>query len=441
MTTAYAPLETEKRIKFDAIVWVLLLCGALSGQTVNLIGLIYLSEIFLPLVAIWLLATRGDKGLFSDQLVLFIIVLQIISLLGFVVSDFAVGSIPERYLRGWARLIFLISNTVALLAIARHDKKYLWAFIFGIAVGLVVSPILRGIPISDWKLSYGFPIGLATLCLACCLPVRIIAILAAVLGVVSIALDSRILGATLIVTAAIVFSKSKRHAPGKNKASQYVKLAVIGAIGAGLIAFVIAQTNDVYKERREGSNNGREAGISVAIKAILESPLLGYGSWTQSEKFARLLVAEQMEKMNAQQKLEMQDRVLASGDKLTEFYPHSQVLQVWVEGGIVGALFFIVFGYLLVKYLYWYAVNRAVDRYLPVFFFLLIGGIWEWIASPFAGITRVNIAIALAIIYVSYLERRETVATGQTDKNSRSDQVLPVPQAATPYTVLQRKRA
>ena len=86
--------------------------------------------------------------------------------------------------------------------------------------------------------------------------------------------------------------------------------------------------------------------------------------------------------------------------------PHSQILQAWVEGGALGIAFFGLYGWRLIGTIHWYVWKKLPDVLTPLSLFLVVSGFWSLLASPFLGIARIDIAMAVGAIAISIHERR-----------------------------------
>jgi O-antigen ligase len=166
--------------------------------------------------------------------------------------------------------------------------------------------------------------------------------------------------------------------------------AVLTAISYGLSTFSDEET----LTRRSESNAGRAAGIEVGIIAVARSPIIGYGSWTENRELAELFLKKQREYGGDKQ---YRERAGAF------FSPHSQVLQAWVEGGILGAAFFAFLLYQVVRSARWTVKFRPLDSLTPLLLNFLLFGAWALLMSPF-GSSRLAIATLAAIVLMLRVE-------------------------------------
>jgi O-antigen ligase len=85
--------------------------------------------------------------------------------------------------------------------------------------------------------------------------------------------------------------------------------------------------------------------------------------------------------------------------------PHSQLLQAWAEAGLLGLMFFLYFGRLLVQGLWLLVFRRPLDVMTPLYLYYLLVGAWNLLLSPFTNLHRFDIGLALIIIIQVLRER------------------------------------
>jgi O-antigen ligase len=96
------------------------------------------------------------------------------------------------------------------------------------------------------------------------------------------------------------------------------------------------------------------------------------------------------------------------------FAPHSQILQAWFEGGILGAAFFIVLLWQLLTGLHVTIMSRTYDALSAVFAYVLLLQLWDLFMSPFGGDHRMEIAmavVAVVLLRIHWPERRQVRST------------------------------
>jgi O-antigen ligase len=104
--------------------------------------------------------------------------------------------------------------------------------------------------------------------------------------------------------------------------------------------------------------------------------------------------------------------------KAESILPHSQLLQAWVEGGFLGALFFLIYGRQLLLALLWLGLRHVPGRLTPLYLLFVVSGLWNLAASPFLGAHRINIACAVAAVALLARERKLAMRTNSGAKQA-----------------------
>jgi hypothetical protein len=376
----------------DWIAIATFVCGLTAARMVNLVGEVYVAELLLPQLAILVMvASRNTHHSTRNPAFGVLVQAAVLMLAGYIVSDLYRDTNPAQFLRGWARTIVLTLDFLALTAVVLRDKRYFWWFVFGFAVGALIQLKIRGVPLTDaagWKFGYSTPLGYLMGALSCFLPVKLASLAFAGLGVFNVYMDFRIGGAICLMVACALWFRSS-GAVGLTLA-QSMRLIVAVGIAATILVAALVFTQEIYKSRREQSNQGREAGLVVAMRGIAESPLAGYGSWPTDPWLVTLYRTEARE--GGVSEIELR--------KVGMFSAHSQMLQAWIEGGILAAFFWFVYGYWLIRAAAYSALFRPLDACSPVFLFILLYGIWDLIMTPFSSPSRLPIAMGIAIICI-----------------------------------------
>lgn len=369
-------------------------CGTSIGVKLDIVGDLYLLEVLLVLLVVQCILSRGLGRGFVPSVFLGFFAAGVVTFFGYLLSDLIAANEPWQYLKGWGRVALLIIDTAALMLLAAHGRQNLWWLAVGIGVGGVVTLVAGGVPFTKWKLGYGEYVTILVVTLAPLLPAFLATIVIAAFGVGCMFADYRSLGAAcLAVAAAMLWQRMQsRGSVGK----RLLPVIVVAGVAMVAIAALLSFTQDQYSERRQQSNVGRYVGLVIAWRAISESPLIGYGSWAADERFGRMFKAEV-------DKIDHDSTRFARVRK--SLLPHSQFLQAWIEGGILGVAFFLLYGVRIVGAVHWFAMQRKLDPLVPAFLFFLVAGFWNLLASPFLGFMRIYIAIAVAVVAVAASER------------------------------------
>ena len=393
-------------------------CGLSATYAVEIVGRVYLAELVLPLIGLIVALTARPGGLTASR-EFWLIVLALLAMLGgYLLSDLIANTPEAQSLKGLGRVLFVITDFVALAYIVAADRANLRWFVLGLGLGgLAVSRFVDHMPMMSpfgWKFGYA-PAAIFTLAAVVYSMPRTLATAAfVVLGVLSMMLDARAYSGLCLLLAAMLWTRAERKSSKPAGKAGYVKLAMGAAVALGLVFFLLKSTEDSWtQERRAQSSVGRFLYLRIGAEAILGSPLIGYGSWGQSRDIA-----------------EVEKKVLTEsndphvrGNEITgnALSMHSQILQAWLEGGLGAGWFFLLYGFLLVKAARYLLVARAWDALSPAMMFIVFNGLWHSIMSPFTAVHRVDIAMACVVVVALAMER----AMAKRGRRSESDAVRP----------------
>lgn len=367
-----------------------LVAGAASGWTVTVFGELYGSEIVLPVVAALAFAFRAPRAPYG-ALHRAYVVAAVLMLVGYVLADLVAGTEPSRYLRGWARVATVLVSFISLAAIAARDRDALWWYGAGLAVGPLGRLVAEGaspLEPTAWKLGFAGPVAMLACVVAGRLPRPAAAGGIALLGLFNALHDNRALGVVLLLVAGATWALG---VPRERRAALGLRLAVATAVCVAAGLYAVVATQSAFTERQAVSNAERFAALRIGLEAIAASPLVGYGSWGQgTEEYGR----------------ELYDATLASrlaagdagGDDAGPgfFTPHSQLLQAWIEGGVFAASLFVTlvvgFGWTLA-----HLATRAAGLLTPLTVYAVVQGSWDCFMSPFLGVHRLTIPLAMVL--------------------------------------------
>jgi hypothetical protein len=366
-----------------------------------------LAELLLPILGLAALSQRGAQGVLRDRAFLSLFGALLLTLAGYVASDLAAQSSAEQYLRGWGRTALVLTDFVALALLIGAQRQTLWWFAFGMGLGRMLSlRLLMHEPLAMWKFAHDYtfgyaePVTLVVIALGSFLRPRTTALMLAGVGLYSIRWDFRIQSAVCIVLAVVLWMRAGRAA-GRVRRAAMARLAIAAGVVAIVLWGALQLTSDsTLEQRREVSDIGRSFGKVFALKAIVNSPLLGYGSWSSNPDFLRL------------QKEALAEVAGANADRYAQTISdrssvvHSMLLQAWVEGGLLGTAFFFVLCAMLLRRLRWLLLARQLDPLYPYLLYFSLYGLWHSVMSAFAAPLRLQIALAAAAVVCLALEQR-----------------------------------
>ena len=322
-----------------------------------------------------------------------------VTFLGYFISDLYRNNAPQDFLRGWARLFSLAIDLLGVAMLVSVRRSNFWLLLFGYGAGGVLVLLQQQVPFSLWKLGYAEPATAAVIASVCLMrSVGWQSMVLIITGLANIWLDYRSMAAFVMIVALVLWLNRWSQRGGvKVVGLLMISLLAVGAVGGAYYA-----SQGQFSERRHASNSGRLSNAIVGFSAILESPLIGYGSWGRDTRFAKLYAA-----VNARMQ-KTEESALYDFDAIRQatIVAHSQLLEAWIEGGMLGIAFFLVYLFWLLKGLHAlvFRVRHAV--LLPLLAFCMINGLWALFMSPFKGLTRFTIAFAcLAAVIACQLAR------------------------------------
>jgi hypothetical protein len=326
-----------------------------------------------------------------------------------IVTDLLRRSAPEDYLRGWFKIFLLLANfTVVWLVACRGWRRFV-LYSAGVAIGPILgfyaSPDPQAI-LAPWKFALGVPVTLlAALCisflargssLAVILPMTALAILDAYEDVRSLA------GFTILAAIFAVFHMSSPRTKRRPRGARLAFLVL--AITCGLWGFLQIYSHYAkqgvfgeYAQRKLAAQTSGTGGlllggrseILASSQAILDSPLLGHGSWPRDPIYVAILAQRREElgyKDVDQSNVRSQDDLIPT---------HSYLFGSWVEAGLAGGLFWLFFLFFTIHSLL--KVSSSLPL-LPFFAFGAIQQIWDTLFSPLGMPTRILAPFLMAAI-------------------------------------------
>ena len=382
-------------------VWAFTL-PAVSFLEITIIGRLFVTEILLLAMLPWLWRTRD-----RPPLPRWFVGLWAGWLLSQIVTDVVVGSAFRDFARGWAGIVFTLTNFAGILVLVSTPRR---ARLF--AVGLAMAGFLGFLfvphpnaALDPWKWGLAVPVGLVVAAglsgrLGARLPWLTVAAFVA-LGALSVMLGYRSFGGISLLAAgylslSAVVSRQKRAANHSTLRAVLglvflaaAGLAVLGVYSAAASQGLLGQTAQAKYANQAGAFGailgGRPEAL-VSTQAILDSPVLGHGSWARDPVYAKLLA----------------ERQKALGYEVTREYvgtdlipAHSYLLGAWVWAGFLGAVFW--FGVATVAL--WLLANlyRLRVDVAPLLVFSAMLLLWDIAFSPYGLSARITAPYGLAL--------------------------------------------
>jgi hypothetical protein len=383
-------------MRFPASVSVAGLFAFLAGlghvHKINVVGEVYLMELALPVAA--LAALGGVRTVARSRMFWALLGTLALSLLGYILSDTIRDNPPSQYLKGWGRIGILATDFICLAILACRDRATLWWLALGIGIGGVgYLRLVQHLPLPVWKFGYAEPMTLLCAALAAFVPRRWAAAGFVVLAIMSMKYDFRIHSGICLFIAGVLWLRAPRPTEPLRLGAQFVKIAMASVIGVVTLSVLLHSTDSEWHQQRRGTSSAnRELGLQIGVEAIKVSPWIGVGSWGGSQEI--LEISRRLGR-------EREDRdkfvLMESGSAMAT---HSELLQAWVEGGILGAAFFLFYGTCLIAFLSRHVLSRSLDVATPVLLYFHAYGLWNLLMSPFAATTRIQIALSATVVLV-----------------------------------------
>ena len=386
--------QTSKTNSSILISMLVFLCGFFSWHKTNVIGELYSTEIAIFVSAMVILIFKKQPLQIDVKLFFKYLLFGFLLLIGYMISDL-IGQTPvNMYLRGWGRVALLLTDMIAMTVIFGVQRNTIIWFFLGMAIGNISILLITGqLNMNTFKFYWALPIIQIICCIFPLFSIRLTSLALISVGLTYILFDYRSAGAVAIINGSMLFLNSRKNFTQ----IKILPLLIIGGLAALAIKSTLEITSDKLETRRATSSVSRFTAIKIGTQAIIDSPLIGNGSWgNNTEKYARALYEETKDEMR---------KLGQHVEKGSIFVSHSQIIQGWMEGGLLAASFFIFYGYWLIKSAQLVLLRMPANRYTALYGFNLLLGLWHLFMSPFNGDHRINIAcyiaICISIIYQS----------------------------------------
>lgn len=356
------------------------------------------------------------RGLFKGELTSAAKLVQpfvgilVLAIFGEILVDLWHGSSVISSLKGFSLILFTLINLFALIILTKFDPVNIHIAIFGFAAsGLASFFIQPGTYARSeiWKFGIGYPLILMVFCLLSLRKIRlkkfVIVSLIIFLSVLSLFLGARSLALVTFLT--VFFVRNEVNVKkGKFSYSVIVILLLLGAVGLFSNAYSSLAKNGTLGDKAQakyisqtatGNNiiiNSRSE-LLFAGRAIVDSPILGFGSYSEMNPNLRTKILTFLTENNIYYDLAPINRTY--GNRIPV---HSMILQWWLWFGILGLLFPLK---LLINFIK--AISIIGEPVL--YYYLVISGIWNVLFSPYGEAGR--ILVPLTIIAVN--SRRKTM--------------------------------
>ena len=388
--------------------------GLTCTFTVHLIGEIPVAEILIVMALPVLLVVRRVNYLRPGMLPIYgFLVLWLLNLL---ITDIWRSTPTIDWIRGDANLLFFALDLLALSALVSNNQRRQVIFLGAYGVGALLSarfqPSLATID-EPWKFGYAAGTNVLIALLSCYFFGRRNYLLTGMLmgGIILVNLLENFRGPVLttLVAIALVLPVIPQRIgqltvlPKKGSLANIVVLiglAVIAGTAADeLVQFVTQhdllkdralQKNQVQSQSAGGLLLGGRPEILVSSQAVLDSPILGHGSWARDFKYIEMMY-DIRSRWGFRTPLDYEEEY-----SLGVIPTHSHLMGAWVQAGIFGAIFW--------GYMFW-QVGKGLIRLSalrpalsPVLAVMLTSFLFDILFSPFASTRRMTEGFLIIIL-------------------------------------------
>ena len=363
-----------------------------------------------------------------------LIVLGSFWLISQIVTDVVRHTVFADYARGWSNIgLTLVSFCVLCTLLYGRPRRFVI-----VGWGLVLADLISFFFLPDdlaidypWKFGLSGPVTLAVALLASRQGIgpRQQTMMMGTLGILNILLGARSIGGISLTVALYLgltqFMRKKTVGKTKMKTSLKVAVAISIAIGtfgifwvyqyAALSGILGTDARDKYEEQSSGRYGvllGGRTELLSTIPAIIDSPILGHGSWAKDPVY---LIAEQQ----ALALLGYRGAGKLSPEDLKEglIPAHSYLLGAWVNAGIIGAVFWGWVWLLTVKALV--RIYPGAARLLPLMAYFGFSLLWDILFSPFGLDRRSQVPYCLLLIITYYEMSMRSAVQAKADSIRR----------------------
>jgi hypothetical protein len=402
-----------------------LVVGCTASFTIHFVGELYFAEMLLVALLPVFLVLRGKRTLRPELKVFYS--LMGLWLLGLVISDAYNHTNTVDRLRGAALIVFFAFNVLCFSMLLGENEKRKVIFLVGLTAGALAAVKLQPSPAFEaypWKFGYSFGVIQLVMLLASYFYGRkkyvVSALLIIGICLVNLLLNYRSPVLDILVAFVLVYPIVPEHIGGvqllpRNDVARLLILAILamaaGETASAMVNFVTraGYLNEEAQAKNEAQLQGKNLLLGgrpefvIGLRAALDSPIVGHGSWAKSVTYYEMLYDALVE--SGEQEEQVGGDILSDeGDPLIP--GHSAIVTAWVWAGIAGLIFWLYMTWFILRGIARVALLRPPVA--PYLMWLLISTWWDIFFSPFAGSRRI-IAAALVVFVADLMKRKASL--------------------------------
>lgn len=389
----------------------LFVAGASVAVDVPIMGRVFGPDVLCSIGLLVLLMGRSGRNATREMNLVLVVVA--VWLFGAIMTDLIKATAFEDLVRGWSKIFFFTITFVFLYLATEGKLLRITLFLLGLGVGdlLTLAHQQDDFFLAEpWKFGFGPPITLFIMVFISTLSFRRlvglwgqVAVIAA-LASLNLVLNSRSVFGLLLASASIGalaevlgwFLRGKRLPKPVFAATlvgafvfcQSVASVYGWAASSGILGPEALEKYEVQTQGGMGILLGGRAESLVSTQAIMDSPIIGHGSWARDYSYVSLYI----------QALEQRGVPIIGDPYSSGLIPsHSFLLGSWVEFGILGAIFWIYVLALCGRALY--SLFHIPDWCRPFVTFVLLSLMWDVLFSPFGAQQRFLVPAEMCIVF------------------------------------------
>ena len=379
----------------------------------SVVGRIFVPELILIGLLPFLLMTRGR--LLADPLPRTFLMLAALWLASQVLTDLIRETDFRDYSRGQAKIVFTAANFCALYLLLYGSRRRLVLFALGLAVGGYLSFHLNPSIFTEahpWKFGIGPAVALLAALIPLWPPIRQVPFLPALpllaVSAYSMAVGFRSMAgiallASLYVLTQQIAGRRRRMPVAFSLGRTLLFVAAVTALTPAVLALYEQAVARGYVSERAWRTHERQASgsfgvllggrseIYTAARAVMESPIIGHGSWAKDAGHAARFLELRL--------LGYDLRPLSRLD--SDLIPtHSHLMGGWVEAGILGAVFWLWVLFLTFRVLS--SLYRVREPLGPLIAFVGFVILWDVVFSPFGAERRLTVSFNVVLMMFAW---------------------------------------
>ncbi len=384
--------------------------GALCAIKVNVIGEVYVGEFLAAAYALAMLSTLRIERAYASFLGL-----TLMWAFAQALSDLSNGTPLNSSIKGvLAPGVFFLTVFAIGTHFSQGSSKRIWYFLIGAALSEIVN--LSRAPSEEmlfnpWKWGYAMPVLMLLLCYLSMARAGALRIALCIIAycAVSAVFDFRSAAGLPLLALAIyllrrssvvAWIRSLTNTRGGIPLLFGVLVLVIASLNA-LFSMIFAHAGEfgfltpeaAHKYTVQATSDlgilfGGRSEILISVRAFLDAPLLGHGSWAVDRNGYQDAYSVMVYQMGAA----LDDKIVVTDDTLIP--AHSFLMGALIWSGIVGGLYWIC---MLARTLWLFVRNMPT---MPIFFYVGTAQfVWDVFFSPFSADHRWESAMFLGMLF------------------------------------------